>query len=179
MRRSNVQPMAKRTKKKRALPPPAVPCPLVWESSNWEIWIALLLAAVSFLVYLPSLRSEFVYDAHKEIIEEGFITSLSNIPSVLSFKVLGMNLMLGDRPGQLLYLMIIAEVSGKAPFAYHFCSNLLHAANVALVFILLSRFVKTAVPAPTAKSQWKVPLAISVVTLVSRCILCLSNPSLR
>ena len=105
--------------------------------------MALLLAVVAFLVYWPSLKSDFVYDARVEIIDEGFITSLSNLPAVLSLKVLGMNLTLGPRPGQILYLMLIAAVCGKEPFGYHLSSNLLHAANVALLFVLLCRLIAT------------------------------------
>src|SRR5208282_1777855 len=91
------------------------------------VWAPPLLAVVAFLVYWPSLQSDFVYDARTEILEEGFITSLSNLPAVLSLKVLGMHLMLGSRPGQLLYLMLNAAVWGKQPWGYHLTSNLLHA----------------------------------------------------
>src|SRR5260221_7759823 len=98
-----------------------------------NVWPPLLLAIVTFLAYWPSLKSDFVYDARAEILEERFITSLSNLPAVLSLKVLGMNLMLGARPGQMLYLMLIAAVCGKEPFRYHLCSNLLHAANLAVL----------------------------------------------
>jgi tetratricopeptide (TPR) repeat protein len=128
--------------------------------------MALLLALVTFLVSWPSLKSDFVYDAHKEIIDEGFITSFSNLPSVLSLKVLGMNLMLADRPGQLLYLMLIAAVSGKEPFAYHLCSNLLHAANVALLFLLLKRLSTAETTGLTKGDTWKILTATAAVTLI-------------
>jgi hypothetical protein len=113
----------------------------------------LLLAAIAFLLYWPSLSSDFVYDARAEILDEGFITSISNLPTVLSFKVLGMPLMLGDRPGQILYLMLIAAVCGKTPFGYHLCSNLLHAVNVALLFVLLRRMAATETP---LADKWKI-----------------------
>jgi hypothetical protein len=109
--------------------------------SYGHIWMGLVLIIISFLAFWPSLNSDFVYDAHKEIIDEGFVTSFSNLPSVLSLKVLSMNLMLGDRPGQLLYLMLVAVFSGTEPFGYHFCSNLLHALNVALFFVLMLRLM--------------------------------------
>jgi tetratricopeptide (TPR) repeat protein len=122
----------------------------------------LLLALISFLIYLPSLGSDFVYDARIEILQEGFVTSLSNLPDVLTFKVLGMNLMLGDRPGQLLYLMLIAAVCGKAPFGYHLCGCLLHAANVALLFILLRRLLMVDRPGPAQNERLKILLAAGV-----------------
>jgi len=68
------------------------------------------------LAYCPSLQSDFVCDARLEILKESFITNLANFPKVLSLHVLGMNLMLGDRPGQLLYLMLIAATCGQEPF---------------------------------------------------------------
>jgi tetratricopeptide (TPR) repeat protein len=131
-----------------------------------SVWIALLLAAVAFLVYWPSLKSDFVYDARNEILEEGFITSISNLPQVLSLKVLGMNLMLGARPGQLLYLMLIAAVCGKEPFGYHLCSNLLHAANVGLLFLLLIRLAMMGWKRCNKTDTWKIQLAAAAVSLI-------------
>lgn len=127
--------------------------------------VPLLLAAVTFLVYWQSLNSDFVYDARHEILEEGFITSISNLPSVLSLKVLGMNLFLGTRPGQLLYLMLIASICGKEPFGYHLCSNLLHAANVALLFVLLRRLIEKEMPELNERGRLKAQCAAVVVTL--------------
>src|SRR5580700_2162680 len=83
-----------------------------------SFWVPLLLAVITFVVYMPSLRSGFVYDAGWEM-EEGFLTSISNLPAVLSLKVLGMNLMLAGRPGQLFFMMLIAAIFGKASFGYH------------------------------------------------------------
>lgn len=130
------------------------------------IWAPLLLAAVTFLVYWPSLQSDFVYDARIEILQEGFITSPANFPAVLSLHVLGMNYQLGDRPGQLLYLMLIATVCGKEPFGYHLCSNLLHAANVALLFVLLRRLVATETTGLAGSGILKVQLAVVAATLI-------------
>ena len=107
-------------------------------------WLPLLLAVVAFLTYWPSLDSDFIYDARYEIFDEGFITNLANLPAVLSLKVLGMNILLGDRPGQILYLMLNAALWGKEPWGYHLSSNLLHAANVALLFVFLRRLVAIA-----------------------------------
>jgi hypothetical protein len=129
-------------------------------------WLPLLLAAVAFLVYLPTLKSDFVYDARVEILEEGFITSLANLPAVLSFKTLGMNLLLEDRPGHLLYMMLIAAVSGKDPWGYHLGSNLLHAANVALLFVLLRRLIAPDMTRLDRDAALKVQWALVAVTLI-------------
>lgn len=137
-----------------------------FQAKLWRVGIPLLLGLVAFWVYWPSLQSGLVYDARLEILEEGFITSISNLPAVLTLKVLGMKLQLGDRPGQLLYLMLIAAICGKAPFGYHLCSNLLHAINVALLFVLLRRLIETEYPELSRRSYWKVQLAVVTVTLI-------------
>ena len=53
----------------------------------------ILLAIIVFIVYLPSLESDLIYDARVEILEEGFVTSLSNLSAVLSLKVLSMDVL--------------------------------------------------------------------------------------
>ena len=169
--------MAKRSKKKKTSGNsawPMAPAPVTKESLPksifWELFsgvgLPLLLAVMAFLVYWPSLKSDFVYDARFEIFGEGFITNSSNLPEVLSLHVLGMNLMLGDRPGQLLYLMLIAAVCGKEPFGYHLCSNLIHAANVALLFVLLRRLAKAEIMDLTRNQMRRVQLAAATVTLI-------------
>jgi tetratricopeptide (TPR) repeat protein len=166
--------MAKRAKKKKAIRPDVSAefaskesWPRLFSETRFALdWLPVLLAAIAFLVYWPSLKSDFVYDARGEILSEGFITSLSNLPDVLSLKVLGMNLMLGDRPGQLLYLMGVAAIWGKEPWGYHLCSNLLHAANVALLFVLLRRLVVTTQTGSGARDDLKIQMAIAAVTLV-------------
>jgi tetratricopeptide (TPR) repeat protein len=136
----------------------------IFSSPLADFSTALLLAVLTFLVYWPSLSSGFVYDSHFEILQEGFITSIANLPDVLSLKVLGMNLMLGPRPGSLLYLMLLAAVCGRDPFGYHLCSNLLHAANAALLFGLLLRLISG--NAPPQGHPLKLRLAALAVTLV-------------
>jgi protein O-mannosyl-transferase len=167
--------MVKRFKKKKAnrekvspvvAGPKASPSKSTFGALLLRSWIPLLLAAVTFLAYWPSLSSDFVYDGRIEILEEGYITSISHLPDVLSLKVLGMNLMLGPRPGTLLYLMLIAAVCGKAPFGYHLCSNLLHALNVALLFVLLRQLAKAEVTGLTDRAARRIQLAIAVVTLI-------------
>jgi protein O-mannosyl-transferase len=128
-------------------------------------WLALLLAGIAFLIYLPSLHSGFVYDGPL-LIQEGFFTSISNLGDVLSFKVLSSHLMLADRPGQLLYLMLIAAVSGTEPFLYHLCDNVLHAANVAMLFVFFLQLVKAEFPDLIAGLYKRVLLAAGVVTLI-------------
>jgi Tfp pilus assembly protein PilF len=157
--------MAKRSRRNAALLSPGPASPPLPPTRIDRIfsgpWLPLLLAAVTFLVYVPSLHSGFIADARKEIIDEGFITSLSNLPKVLSLQVLRMHLMLSDRPGEMLYLMLNATLWGKNPFGYHLGSILLHAATVAVLFVLLRRLVA----AETASSSLNVQIALAASTL--------------
>jgi protein O-mannosyl-transferase len=179
--------MSKRSKKKRSIQKGPAPAAVAARSNNlpgrqvsglsqnepsgrrivlFTSAISLFLALVTFLVYWPSLYSDFVYDARFEILSEGFITSISNLPEVLSLKVLSTHVILGQRPGQLLYLMLIAAVSGKEPFGYHFCSNLMHAANVALFFFLLVRLATAEMQAWTDKTLFRMHLAAAAAAMI-------------
>src|ERR1700683_2552976 len=98
--------MTKRSKKKKerhlsaaksASNPEKSPLELTLATLFAHAFIPLALAAVTFCAFAPSLGADFIYDARKEILEEGFITSLSNLPAVLSLQALGMHSMLEDR----------------------------------------------------------------------------------
>jgi hypothetical protein len=128
-------------------------------------WWPLALAVVTFLVYVPSLGSDFVSDARLEI-NEGFVTSLSNLPKVVSLKVLGMHLMLSDRPGEMFYLMLNSAFWGKSPFGFHLSSVLLHAANVALLAVLLRRWAAAEGAGLSGGDFLKVQFALATAVLV-------------
>ena len=126
----------------------------------------LCLGLIAFLVYLPSLHSDFVYDARPEIFEEGFIPVLANIWKVLSLQVLSLPLNLHDRPGQLLFLMLNYALWGARPWGYHLASNLLHAANVALLFALMRRLVLADRRATPGIDPLKLHLSLWAATLI-------------
>lgn len=151
--------MARPPQKRKTLSPAPFPA---WVS---DFGLPFLLALVAFLVYWPSLQSDFVSDARLEI-DEGFVTSLSNLPTVFSLKSFSMNLMLADRPGEMLYLMLNAALWGKTPFGFHLDSNLLHAANVALLFVLLRRLIATEMPELSRTDFLKAQLAAVAATLI-------------
>ena len=128
--------------------------------------IAVLVAVIAFLVYAPSLQSDFVYDSRAEILEEGFISSPSNLPDVLSLRVLAKSLMLAPRPGEMLYLMLNFAVWGRNPWGYHLAGNLLHAANAALLFGLLLRLATTESPALARDHLPRLRLAAVAAALI-------------
>jgi tetratricopeptide (TPR) repeat protein len=128
-------------------------------------WWPFVLAVITFLVYVPSLHSDFVSDARLEI-NEGFVTSLSNLPKVFSLRVLGMHLLLSDRPGEMFYLMVNAALWGKTPFGYHLSSILLHAANVFLLAALLRRLAAAEGTGMVGRDLLRVQFALAMATLV-------------
>jgi tetratricopeptide (TPR) repeat protein len=100
---------------------------------------ALALGLATFLLYLPSLWSEFVYDAEAQILVGEYLHDRSHFADVLTFRVLAQDVLDGNRPVQLLSLMVDSLLWGKNPFGYHLTSNLLHVGNVVLFYFLLVR----------------------------------------
>lgn len=130
------------------------------------IGLPLLLAAVAFVLYAPSLGAGFVYDGEKEILKEGFVTSPANLPVVFSTKVFAQNITLADRPGALLYLMLNAALWGRNPWGYHLAGNLLHAACAALLFALMRRLVTAEMPGAESRDSVRVLTALVIATLI-------------
>ncbi len=102
---------------------------------------ALLVGLATFLLYLPTLWSGFVYDAQSQIKNDRYIHTPAHLVDVLTFRVLSQDVLDQNRPVQLLSLMLDSLVWGENPFGYHLTSNLLHAANAALLFTLLVRLL--------------------------------------
>ena len=100
---------------------------------------ALILALLTVAVYWPTLHAEFVYDARIQILTDPFIHTSANWGNVLSFRVLGMDVLDFNRPVHLVGLMIDAAIWGTNPIGYHLTSVLLHAANTTLLFFVLQR----------------------------------------
>ncbi len=96
---------------------------------------ALAVAVTVFLVFIPTLDSDFVYDSRSQILIDDFIHDPANLPAVLSFRVLAMDVLDHNRPVILASLMLDSLIWDKQPFGYHLASVLLHAVNAALLFL--------------------------------------------
>ena len=101
--------------------------------------LALLVGLLTFALYVPSLSSGFVYDAEAQILIDPYLHDRSHFADVLSYRVLAHDVLDGNRPVQLLSLMMDSLLWGKRPFGYHLTSNLLHACNAALLFLIMVR----------------------------------------
>ena len=122
-------------------------------SSPGGRWATIgLLAAATFLAFVPALRGGFVYDSRLQVLTDPFLHDATNWPAVLSGRVLGMDVLDFNRPAMLASLMLDAAIWGTNPFGYHLTSVLLHVLNVVLVWLLLERLLvgRTGASAPDA-----------------------------
>jgi len=122
-------------------------------SSPGGRWATIgLLAAATFLAFMPALRGGFAYDSRLQVLTDPFLHDATNWPAVLSGRVLGMDVLDFNRPAMLASLMLDAAIWGKNPFGYHLTSVLLHVLNVVLVWLLLERLLvgRTGASAPDA-----------------------------
>ena len=98
---------------------------------------AAILVAITLAVFSATLSADFVYDARLQILTDPFLHDPGNWLDVLTFRVLGRDVLDFNRPVHLASLMLDAAVWGKEPFGYHLTSILLHAANVVLLWLLV------------------------------------------
>jgi len=110
------------------------------EKQRWLL--ALLLVLIVLAVYLPLLRNGFVYDSEEQVLNDSFIHTPANWPDVLSFRVLGRDVLDFNRPVNLASLMIDSFFWRKDPFGYHLTNLLLHLGVCLLLFFFLCNRVE-------------------------------------
>lgn len=98
---------------------------------------AAILVGVTVAVFSATLSADLVYDARLQILTDPFLHDPRNWLNVLTFRVLGMDVLDFNRPVHLASLMLDAAVWGVNPFGYHLTSILLHAGNVLLVWLVV------------------------------------------
>lgn len=118
-------------------------------SRLWNIppWAApAFVFFVSFSLFCPSLAFDFVYDARYQILSGDFLHNPANWPSILTLRVLSMDVLDFNRPAHLAFLMLDATIWGRDPFGYHLTNVLLHAINAVLVYFVALRLLQAASP---------------------------------
>jgi len=100
-------------------------------------WPAAILAVVAAVLFVPTVRFGFVYDARCQILTDTFLFQPRHWFDVLTGRVLAMDVIDFNRPLQLASLMLDAAVWGHDPFGFHLTSVLFHAANVALAWLIV------------------------------------------
>jgi tetratricopeptide (TPR) repeat protein len=129
--------------------------------------IALLLALVTFIVYLPTAHFEFTnYD------DNDYVTANPNVQSGLTLAGVMWAFTTGHagnwHPVTWLSHMTDVTLFGMNPGAHHFVNALFHAANAALLFVLLFRLTKRLWPCAllAALFAWH-PLRVESVAWVA------------
>lgn len=116
--------------------------------------IAAAIAGITLLVFVGTLRADFVYDARLQILTDPFLHDPRNWWDVLSFRVLARDALDFNRPVHLASLMLDAAAWGRNPLGYHLTSVLLHAANAVLAWLVIRALLATAGAVPaTAGSR--------------------------
>lgn len=105
----------------------------------------LLLGGVLFflvvVLYFPRGGEEFLYDSRVQIATSPWIHTPSNWPSVLTLRVLGMDVLDANRPVQLASLMLDSALWGREdPAGYRITNLLLHGIVTVLILALLQSF---------------------------------------
>jgi tetratricopeptide (TPR) repeat protein len=121
--------------------------------------LALLLALITLLAYLPVTRDSFVvYDDHD------YVTENSYVQNGLTWAGIKWAFTTGHasnwHPLTWLSLMLDAQLFGINAGAFHFVNALIHAANVVLLFALLLRLTRLRADAPARQAGALWPCAI-------------------
>ena len=134
---------------------------------SWQQAIGL--AAITLAVFSPTLSAGFVYDARLQILTDTFLHEPGNWFDVLSFRVLGRDVLDFNRPVHLASLMLDATFWGTEPFGYHLTSVLLHAANAALVWLLVQEVLAGDDASGQASEGRGGPRTRALVALLAAC----------
>ena len=121
--------------------------------------IALLLALVTLLAYLPVTRDSFLdYD------DQDYVTENNTVQNGLTWAGIKWAFTTGHasnwHPLTWISLMLDAGVFGLNAGAFHFVNAMFHAANAALLFLLLLRLISLRADAPARQANSLWPCAI-------------------
>ena len=125
---------------------------------------AAVLVGITFAVFSATLSADLVYDARLQILTDPFLHDPGNWWNVLTFRVLGMDVLDFNRPVHLASLMVDAAIWGTNPFGYHLTSILVHAANVVLVWLLVHDVLRRGVE--VARPHRLVPVVAALLFAV-------------
>lgn len=112
----------------------------IWTSGRTTLYIAFLLALVTFLVYLPSLKNSFVSIDDYRYVPGNF--SIRHID--LKFLKLILTTVIASNWHPLTMLSYAVDYAfwGVDPFGYHLVNIIFHSVNTSLVFLLTFRLME-------------------------------------
>ncbi len=113
-------------------------------------FLTALLGLFALALYLPAIGYDFVYDSEAQIFLDPFLHQRSHFLDIITFRVMGMDVLDFNRPIVLLSLFFDALLYGKDTPGYHLTNLLIHAGCVMLLFRLLLRLTGRPLPSSLA-----------------------------
>ena len=110
--------------------------PGVAAQKRFDLLACLALAAAAFILYIPSLGADFVYDARLTVLGNDYVHHLSHLWDAITLRVMHLDVMDNNRPVYLATVMVNWALWGEHPFGHHLCNIILHMAVVVLLFKL-------------------------------------------
>ncbi len=103
----------------------------------------LIIFLIGFMVYLNILPNGFVWDDEEQIVNNGIIQNLGNLPKLFTsstFQTGGTGTLSGYyyRPTMTTSFMFNFALWKLNPFGYHFFQLVIHLLNASLVFLILN-----------------------------------------
>ena len=125
------------TKEKSLLDPH--PHPWTSEPEHYRWGPPAMVAALTFLIYLPTLSYQFVWDDQMQVLTNPLVLSWSMVPRALETNLWFQITTTGNfyRPFFIIWSIFAHSLFGFDPRGWHFLNVVLHVCATVLVFILL------------------------------------------
>lgn len=138
-----------------------------------DFFLTLAVAAIAFALYLPSLSSDFTYDARLTILGNDYAHDLRHLWDVVTLRVIHQDVMDNNRPVHLGLIMLNWAAWGANPAGHHLFSNVLHALAAALLYRVCRAL------AGAAASPWASFAAALVFAVHPLCVEAVAQVSFR
>lgn len=118
--------------------------PLISKKRSLALWLVILFC---LLLYLPTIRYDFVYDDEVLLPHHSWIRDVSHLPNILTSSVWDVSEerpIVYYRPMQLLLYQVVYLIFGLNPAAYHFLNLIFYILLCTAVFFLFLLFMPKA-----------------------------------
>jgi protein O-mannosyl-transferase len=130
-------------------------------------------SVLAFLIYMPALKFGFIYDDHKQIVDNPLVHSWSYFPQIFTTYLWNQRKSPGFyyRPLFSLWLLIVHTLGGLSPWSWHLSSAVLHAVATYFVFELCLKMLDS----PPAAGFSALLFAVHPIHIESVCWISASN----
>lgn len=111
-------------------------------TKNYRILLPILISSISFLVYLNTLRHQFVFDDFRVIVNNPFIKDWKYFPTLFTSDYFRISGELSYRPLVTLSYFIDYTLWHLNPLGFHLTNLLIHTLNIFLVYSFVFKITK-------------------------------------